>query len=255
MPLSLDELLEGARVRAQLALESVAASGRRADYAVGLEGGIDLRRTMPSNRGFLMSWAYVTDGRRGAHGVRRRHRGALGAPGSDRGPGHRAVGGDGRPLRAEGRAQQPGGVGHPDLAGSSTARAPSRPRSSTPSRPSTTPASIGEPLHPPRPRLDRGHHRQHVQRQERGADPPRAPRPDRAPARADLQAAGGRPLRRRPHREPLRHEDAVAGGGVRAGDPRARRGPHRGGGHRRGAVLRRRPRAGRRTPSPTAACA
>jgi inosine/xanthosine triphosphatase len=68
MPLSLDEMLEGARARAQLALESVAAGGRRADYAVGLEGGIDLRRTAPSNRGFLMSWAYVTDGHRGAHG-------------------------------------------------------------------------------------------------------------------------------------------------------------------------------------------
>ena len=68
MPLSLDEMLEGARARAQLALESLSASGRRADYAVGLEGGIDLRRTAPSNRGFLMSWAYVTDGRRGAHG-------------------------------------------------------------------------------------------------------------------------------------------------------------------------------------------
>jgi inosine/xanthosine triphosphatase len=68
MPLSLDEMLEGARGRAQLAFESLAAGGRRADYAVGLEGGIDLRRTAPSTRGFLMSWAYVTDGRRGAHG-------------------------------------------------------------------------------------------------------------------------------------------------------------------------------------------
>ena len=68
MPLSLDEMLEGARGRAQLALESLTAGGRRADYGVGLEGGIDLRRTAPSNRGFLMSWAYVTDGRRGAHG-------------------------------------------------------------------------------------------------------------------------------------------------------------------------------------------
>lgn len=68
MPLSLDEMLEGARGRAQLALESMDAVGRRPDYAVGLEGGIDLRRTAPSNRGFLMSWAYVTDGRRGAHG-------------------------------------------------------------------------------------------------------------------------------------------------------------------------------------------
>ena len=68
MPLSMEEMLEGARGRAQLALESLAASGRRADYAVGLEGGIDLRRTAPSSRGFLMSWAYVTDGKRGAHG-------------------------------------------------------------------------------------------------------------------------------------------------------------------------------------------
>lgn len=68
MPLSLDEMLEGARGRAQLAFESSAAGGRRADFAVGLEGGIDLRRTAPSNRGFLMSWAYVMDGRRGAHG-------------------------------------------------------------------------------------------------------------------------------------------------------------------------------------------
>jgi inosine/xanthosine triphosphatase len=68
MPLSLDEMLEGARGRAQLALESLAAGGRRGDFAVGLEGGIDLRRTAPTNRGFLMSWAYVTDGHRGAHG-------------------------------------------------------------------------------------------------------------------------------------------------------------------------------------------
>jgi inosine/xanthosine triphosphatase len=68
MPLSMEEMLEGARGRAHLALESLATSGRRADFAVGLEGGIDLRRTAPSNRGFLMSWAYVTDGRRGAHG-------------------------------------------------------------------------------------------------------------------------------------------------------------------------------------------
>jgi inosine/xanthosine triphosphatase len=68
MPLSVEEMLEGARGRAQIALESLSASGRRVDYAVGLEGGIDLRRTTPSNRGFLMSWAYVSDGRRGAHG-------------------------------------------------------------------------------------------------------------------------------------------------------------------------------------------
>jgi len=69
MPLSLDELLDGARSRAQLAIETLEAQGRKADYAVGMEGGIDLRRADPhGRRGFLMSWAYVTDGRRGSHG-------------------------------------------------------------------------------------------------------------------------------------------------------------------------------------------
>ena len=68
-PLSLDELLDGARSRAHLALEALQAQGRTADMAVGMEGGIDLRRgDPPGRRGFLMSWAYVTDGRRGAHG-------------------------------------------------------------------------------------------------------------------------------------------------------------------------------------------
>ena len=39
-----------------------------------------------------------------------------------------------------------------------------------------------------RSRVDRGHHRQHVQRQERRAYPPAAPRPDRAAEGPDLQA-------------------------------------------------------------------
>lgn len=69
MPLSLDELLDGARSRAHLALEALEGEGRKADIAVGMEGGIDLRRSDPhGRRGFLMSWAYVTDGKRGAHG-------------------------------------------------------------------------------------------------------------------------------------------------------------------------------------------
>jgi inosine/xanthosine triphosphatase len=69
MPLSLDELLDGSRSRAHLALETVQTQGRRADLGVGLEGGIELRRGDPlGRRGFLMSWAYVTDGQRGAHG-------------------------------------------------------------------------------------------------------------------------------------------------------------------------------------------
>jgi inosine/xanthosine triphosphatase len=68
-PLSLDELLDGARSRAQLAMEALQAQGRTAHLGIGMEGGIDLRRPDPhGRRGFLMSWAYVTDGRRGAHG-------------------------------------------------------------------------------------------------------------------------------------------------------------------------------------------
>ena len=48
MPLSLDEMLE-ARAGARSSPWRACAAERatRADYAVGLEGGIDLRRTAP----------------------------------------------------------------------------------------------------------------------------------------------------------------------------------------------------------------
>lgn len=69
MPLAVDEMLDGARSRAHLALEALQTQGRQGAFGIGLEGGIDLRRADPlARRGFLMSWAYVTDGRRGAHG-------------------------------------------------------------------------------------------------------------------------------------------------------------------------------------------
>ena len=41
MPLSLDEILDGARSRAHLALEALQAQGRSADMAIGMEGGIE----------------------------------------------------------------------------------------------------------------------------------------------------------------------------------------------------------------------
>lgn len=63
MPLSLDELQLGARQRAESARESA-----RAQLGVGLEGGLDLRQGATGRRAFLMSWAYVTDGRRGHFG-------------------------------------------------------------------------------------------------------------------------------------------------------------------------------------------
>jgi non-canonical (house-cleaning) NTP pyrophosphatase len=68
MPLDLAALLSGARARAERALDLTRAEGRPADLAVGLEGGIDVRSEAQGRRGFLMSWAFVTDGRRGAHG-------------------------------------------------------------------------------------------------------------------------------------------------------------------------------------------
>jgi inosine/xanthosine triphosphatase len=68
MPLTLDDLLDGARRRADRARHLVREEGVEADLGVGLEGGLDVRREGGATRGFLMSWAYVTDGRRGAHG-------------------------------------------------------------------------------------------------------------------------------------------------------------------------------------------
>lgn len=67
-PVTLEHLLSGARERAERAMEAARGQGRVADLAVGMEGGLDVRREPRGRRAFLMSWAYVTDGRRGAHG-------------------------------------------------------------------------------------------------------------------------------------------------------------------------------------------
>jgi non-canonical (house-cleaning) NTP pyrophosphatase len=68
MPLSLHHLLEGSRRRAEGAVLALRAEGRAADLAVGMEGGLELREDEGARRAFLMSWAYVTDGRHGAFG-------------------------------------------------------------------------------------------------------------------------------------------------------------------------------------------
>ena len=68
MPLTLQELLDGSRLRAERALEHLRGEGEPADLGVGLEGGLDVRQEGRERRGFLMSWAYVTDGRRAAFG-------------------------------------------------------------------------------------------------------------------------------------------------------------------------------------------
>ena len=61
-----------------------------------------------------------------------------------------------------------------------------------------------DPDQPEERRLARGRLRADVQRQERGDDPPAAPRGDRRAARRHLQAADRRPLRRGRRRQPRR---------------------------------------------------
>jgi inosine/xanthosine triphosphatase len=68
MPVTLDDLMQGARDRAERALRDVRDGGRAADLGVGLEGGLEVRALVGGRRAFLMSWAYVTNGRRGGYG-------------------------------------------------------------------------------------------------------------------------------------------------------------------------------------------
>lgn len=64
MPLSLEEIREGARLRANAARAAVAG----ANMGVGLEGGLDVR-VASAREGLLTSWAFATDGVRGAFGA------------------------------------------------------------------------------------------------------------------------------------------------------------------------------------------
>ncbi len=67
-PSSREELMQGARQRAEALHKLLADSGKRADYCVGLEGGLDIAVENGTRRVFLESWAYVTDGVRGHFG-------------------------------------------------------------------------------------------------------------------------------------------------------------------------------------------
>ena len=67
-PSSREELMQGARQRAEALHELLIGSGERADYCVGLEGGLDVAVENDTRRVFLESWAYVTDGVRGHFG-------------------------------------------------------------------------------------------------------------------------------------------------------------------------------------------
>jgi inosine/xanthosine triphosphatase len=67
-PLSREELMQGARQRAETLAARLAATGDAANFYVGLEGGLDVVREQGRRRVFLQSWAYVTDGERGHFG-------------------------------------------------------------------------------------------------------------------------------------------------------------------------------------------
>jgi inosine/xanthosine triphosphatase len=82
-PVSRDELMRGARQRAEALIEMARQSGAGWQYFVGLEGGLDvlhegaspdemLRHSALRQNGrrrvFLESWAYVSDGARGHYG-------------------------------------------------------------------------------------------------------------------------------------------------------------------------------------------
>jgi inosine/xanthosine triphosphatase len=67
-PLSRQELMQGARQRAESLQESLRAQDQTAAFYVGLEGGLDVTSENGVRRVFLESWAYVSDGTRGHFG-------------------------------------------------------------------------------------------------------------------------------------------------------------------------------------------
>ncbi len=68
MPISRAELMAGARGRAEALVRIGKERGEAWEYFVGLEGGFDVVHENGKRLVFLQSWAYVTDGTRGAYG-------------------------------------------------------------------------------------------------------------------------------------------------------------------------------------------
>jgi inosine/xanthosine triphosphatase len=67
-PSSREELMKGARQRAEALAELARREGNHWDFLVGLEGGLDTVAEDGRRRAFLESWAYVSDGRSGHFG-------------------------------------------------------------------------------------------------------------------------------------------------------------------------------------------
>jgi inosine/xanthosine triphosphatase len=67
-PRSREELMQGARLRAEALSEMLRSECVSVDFLVGLEGGLDVVTAGPSRTVFLQSWAYASDGQRGHFG-------------------------------------------------------------------------------------------------------------------------------------------------------------------------------------------
>ncbi len=67
-PSSREELMQGARQRAEALQASFRGKSMTAEFFVGLEGGLDLIAENGVKRVFLESWAYVSDGTNGHFG-------------------------------------------------------------------------------------------------------------------------------------------------------------------------------------------
>ena len=67
-PASREELMRGARQRADALVRIARERHEPWRYFIGLEGGLDVVEENSSRRVFLESWAYVSDGARGAFG-------------------------------------------------------------------------------------------------------------------------------------------------------------------------------------------
>jgi inosine/xanthosine triphosphatase len=69
MPLSDQELMQGARERAEAVRSIMLHQNLEADLYVGLEGGFHSIQQGEEWHTFLRGWAYVTDGYRGSFGM------------------------------------------------------------------------------------------------------------------------------------------------------------------------------------------
>src|SRR5262249_45616754 len=67
-PTSREELMQGARQRAEAVAKLAKQFGEPWRYFVGLEGGLDILHESGRRRVFLESWAYVSDGFSGFFG-------------------------------------------------------------------------------------------------------------------------------------------------------------------------------------------